>query len=53
MKRTIRKNMKRTKNSRAVTTYDTSKPETATPQKVREGNEASGEFERMKSAQGK
>ena len=35
------------------TSYDTSKKETATPQKVREGNESAGEHARNKKAKGK
>ena len=42
-----------TKNDRSdkkFTSYDTSNPDTATPQKVREGKESTKEHERQKDA---
>ena len=37
----------------AFASYDTSKQETSTPQKVREANESSSEYARQKKAEGK
>jgi hypothetical protein len=36
------------RSDRAFTSYNTSEPETSTPQKVREAKESSGELERQK-----
>jgi hypothetical protein len=41
------------KADKKFTSYDTRREETSTPQKVREGNEAEGEQQRMKSAKGR
>jgi hypothetical protein len=41
------------KADKKYTSYDTSKEETSTPQKVREGNEPEGEQKRMKQAKKK
>lgn len=40
------------KSAQAFTSYDTSKKETATPQKARESREASAEHARIKKARG-
>lgn len=59
MKPKINKNNKRSapgipgKKADAFTSYDTSNPETSTPQKVREGEEASSEYKRQRKAEGK
>jgi|GEM_PF-2557871 len=41
------------KIARAFTSYDTSKKETSSPQKVRESREASSEHARIKKAKGR
>lgn len=41
-----------TQNDKKFTSYDTSKPDTSTPQKVRQGREASSEQERLKKSKG-
>jgi hypothetical protein len=59
MKTRINRNNKRRsqsipgKKEDAFTSYDTSNPETSTPQKVREGEEASSEQIRQRKAEGK
>jgi hypothetical protein len=40
-------------DDKKYTSYDTSRKETSTPQKVREGNESEGEQQRMSLAKGK
>jgi hypothetical protein len=39
---------KNDRSDRRFTSYDTSNPDTSTPQKVRESKESSGELERQK-----